>query len=251
MNKQKIAVVTGGASGIGAAVVKQFVKQKIKTFVLDINPDYEGDGPLLTSYKCDVSDVSKVLKTFVMISKQHPHIDYLILNAGIYHYGNIMDTRTDHMEKVLNTNTNLKGTLYCLQAGLQFMEKKGGSIVIVGSDQSLVGKKNNSIYGVTKGALGQLTKSTALDFAEKNIRVNCVCPGAIDTPLYKQAVKSAADKSHNGDIEAVEQLVRERHPLKRIGKPEDVANLIEFLCSDKAGFITGALIPVDGGYTAQ
>lgn len=129
--------------------------------------------------------------------------------------------------------------------------QKSGSIVLTGSDQSTIGKKHSFIYGATKGAIGQMTKSLALDCAPFNVRVNCVCPGAIKTDLYDGAVKNAAEKYFGGDIKPVEDGVKQKHPLGRIGTPEEVAKLVYFLCSDDAGFMTGGLIPVDGGYTCQ
>lgn len=249
MTTQKIAIVTGGSSGIGAAAVKKLIEKNIRTFVLDKDP-CAIDQALVTSFECDVSDFTAVENTFKKITEQTNRVDHLILNAGIYYYGTITETPPEDVSRVIDIN--LKGVIHCLQATLPIMVKQsGGTIVITGSDQSTIGKKNNSLYGATKGALGQITKSTALDFADKNIRVNCVCPGAIKTPLYDRAVKHAADRYFSGSIEAVEKLVREKHPLGRVGTPEEVANLIWFLSSDESSFITGALIPIDGGYTAQ
>ena len=130
-------------------------------------------------------------------------------------------------------------------------EQRHGSIVLMGSDQSLIGKKKSAIYGATKGAIGQLTKSTALDYAEYGIRVNCVCPGAIDTPLCEGAIKNFTTKYTTESVESLLQKVQEKHPLNRLGKPEEVANVILFVCSNEASFITGSLISIDGGYVAQ
>ena len=247
--QKKIAVVTGGSSGIGAAVVRKLVALKIKVYVLDIKKTKE-KNPDVQNIECDLGDFQSVKSAFEKIYKEEGHVDYLILNAGIYHYGTLVETSLEDMNQVLNVN--FKGAFHCLKSALPIMEKRlGGSIVIVGSDQSIIGKKNNAIYGATKGALAQLTKSTALDYGTKNIRVNCVCPGAIDTPLYHQAVKSYAEKYLNGNITEAEEQVRNKHPLGRIGKPEEVANLIWFLCSDEASFMTGSIVSVDGGYTAQ
>ncbi len=125
-----------------------------------------------------------------------------------------------------------------------------GSIVLMGSDQSFVGKGCSSVYGLTKAAIGQLTKSTAIDYAAYGVRVNCVCPGTMNTPLFENAVESLSKKTNTPKNEIHNQLYQAQ-PLQRIGRPEEIASAVLFLCSDEASFITGTLLPVDGGYTAQ
>jgi len=125
-----------------------------------------------------------------------------------------------------------------------------GNIVLMGSDQSIVGKGKSSVYGLTKGAIGQLTKSTAIDYAEYNIRVNCICPGTIDTPLLAKAIEGFSwitNLSHDDILYSLESA----QPIKRIAKPAEIANVVRFLLSDESSFITGSLISADGGYTCQ
>ncbi|MEA1916777.1 MAG: SDR family oxidoreductase, partial [Campylobacterota bacterium] len=112
-------------------------------------------------------------------------------------------------------------------------------------------KKSSFIYGATKGAIGQITKSLALDYAENNVRVNCVCPATIDTPLSRKVLQSYADTHHSGNIEKVMELEAEEFPLGRIGNSKEVAKAVFFLASDASSFTTGSLLPVDGGFTAQ
>lgn len=250
MENIKIAVVSGGSSGIGKATVEKFVSEKVKTFVLDKTPYPGPDNELIVAIECDVSDPQSVHSAFEVIQSKTRHVDHLILNAGVYHYGTVAEASVKDINHVIGTN--LIGAILCLKEALPIMSsQKAGSIVITGSDQSLIGKKNNALYGATKAALAQLTKSTALDYAEFNIRVNCVCPGAIVTPLYHTAVGHAADKYFDGNVKAVEEQVKLKHPLGRPGQPGEVANVIWFLCSDDASFMTGASVSVDGGYTAQ
>lgn len=250
MEKTRIAVVTGGSSGIGKATVEKFISENVLVFVLDKKPYPNADNKLVIDIECDVSDPLSVSSAFEVILSESKHIDHLVLNAGVYHYGTVAEASVEDINHVIGTN--LIGAILCLKEALPIMSsQKSGNIVITGSDQSLIGKKNNALYGATKAALAQLTKSTALDYAEFNIRVNCVCPGAIVTPLYHTAVGHAADKYFDGDIAAVEEQVKLKHPLGRPGQPSEVANVIWFLCSKEASFMTGSLVSVDGGYTAQ
>ena len=124
-----------------------------------------------------------------------------------------------------------------------------GVITLVSSDQSFVAKPNSAVYGLSKAALAQLAKSTAVDYAEFNIRVNCVCPGTIDTPLYRRAIAAYSEK-YKLPLARVEQAEANEQPLKRIGKSSEVASLIHYLSCDQAAFITGSAIPIDGGLTA-
>jgi NAD(P)-dependent dehydrogenase (short-subunit alcohol dehydrogenase family) len=128
--------------------------------------------------------------------------------------------------------------------------QKKGSIVLMGSDQTFVGKGSSSVYGMTKGAIGQLTKSTAIDYAMYNIRVNCICPGTIQTPLLDKAVDQFVGKT-GLEREEVYSSLNTIQPIGRIGKPEEIAKSVKFLLSDESSFTTGSLFAVDGGYTCQ
>jgi hypothetical protein len=129
-------------------------------------------------------------------------------------------------------------------------QNRMGSIVLLSSDQAIVGKRNSFAYNLSKSALASMAKTTALDFAEFNIRANAVCPGTIETPLYHKAIDQYCQKS-GANKEEVHQEESELQPLGRLGKPNEVAELVLFLISDKSSFITGSLQLIDGGYTAQ
>ncbi len=247
--KEKTVIISGGASGIGAAAVHEFVADGARVYILDIIPP-RVSRDTVTFFECDVRSYAQIENAIKEISSKEEKIDCLVACAGIHFSGSIEDTDLETFERVLSTN--FKGVFYVLKCVLPIVRQQGhGSIVLVGSDQSLIGKKKSAIYGATKGAIGQLTKSTALDYAEYGIRVNCVCPGAIDTPLCDGALRSYLEKFGSGSKEDLLAQLKEKHPLKRIGSSEEVAHLIHFLCSDKASFITGTLVSVDGGYVAQ
>jgi NAD(P)-dependent dehydrogenase (short-subunit alcohol dehydrogenase family) len=246
MHLTKIAVITGGSKGIGRETTLLFARNNYKVFVLDIEkPAYHDDN--IFYMNCDVTNIQEIDSTIATVIEKVSYIDVLVNNAGVHLSANIENTSEEDYDRVMDIN--FKGCFFILKVVLPYMrERKKGTIVLLGSDQSFVGKPNNAIYGATKGAIAQLTKSTALDYAKYNIRVNCVCAGTIDTPLYRNAIEEYSKKSGIAlaEIEGKEAALQ---PLARIGKPEEVAELVYFLCSDKADFITGGLFPIDGGYT--
>lgn len=249
---EKIVIITGGSRGIGAATTALFAERGDRVYILDIQQPLNdlAKHPHLRYIECDVSRFESVKSAIDKIISETSRIDCLFVNAGIHISATLEETTLDQFENVLGVN--FKGAFHTLKCVLPIMNsQKSGSIVLTGSDQSTIGKKHSFIYGATKGAIGQMTKSLALDCAPFNVRVNCVCPGAIKTDLYDTAVKNAAEKFTNGNTSIIEDGVKQKHPLGRVGTPEEVAKLVYFLCSDDASYMTGGLIPVDGGYTCQ
>ena len=250
---QSIIVVTGGSRGIGAATAKLFAERGDQVYILDVKDPFADLAKVpggCTYIECDVSQFNAVQSAFEKIKNEADRIDCLFVNAGIHISATLEETSLEEFEKVFGVN--FKGAFYTLKCALPVMKsQKSGAIVLTGSDQSVIGKKHSFVYGATKGAIGQMTKSLALDCAPFNIRVNCVCPGAIKTDLYDSAIKNAASKYANGNIKTIEDGVTQKHPLGRVGSPEEVAKLVYFLCSDDASYMTGGLISVDGGYTCQ
>ena len=243
----KVAVITGGARGIGAETVLRLVKEGLIVYVLDIFPlSYSLQN--LHFIKCDVTSFQEVQAAIKQVFDLEQRIDYAFLNAGIHYIANIEDTSLEKIDEIINTN--LKGVLYVLKNVLPVMRKQlFGAIVLTGSDQTFSGKIENAVYGLTKGAIGQLTKSLALDYAKYNIRVNCVCPGSTDTLMLNNAIKTVAEKLKISRDETARMFAKEI-PLNRLGKTEEIANVVTFLFSDEASYVTGALWAVDGGYTA-
>jgi len=245
--EDKIAVITGGSTGIGRATCELLSSYRCKVYALDIEP--VNDEENITYLKCDVSDYEQVEKCVAEIHKKEERIDYLFANAGIHSVGTIEDTTDDELDRIMGVN--IKGTVNAVKAVLPTMKtQKEGSIVLMGSDQVFEGKPASAIYGLTKAAIAQLTKSLTLDYTEKyNIRINCVCPGTINTPLVDKAVDKFSEKSGTPESEIVENL-KTAQPIQRLGKPEEVAKFVVFLFAGGDSFASGGLYSIDGGYTA-
>ncbi|WP_342220476.1 SDR family oxidoreductase [Rickettsiella endosymbiont of Miltochrista miniata] len=249
MFQNKTIIITGGSSGIGAATAALFSGAGATVYVLDKKKLADVLSESIHYLKCDVSNADEVKSAMHTILQKNPMIDFLFCNAGIHLFANIEESSNEAMQKVFATN--LLGTIYCLQQILPSMKQQGfGSIVLMASDQAFIAKEQCAIYGASKAAIAQLAKSTALDYAQYGIRVNCVCPGTIDTPMY-QAVLEQFQQKTGLTLSSIQAQVAEKLPLKRVGKPEEVAQLVSFLCSDAASFMTGALVNIDGGYTIQ
>ncbi len=240
---KKTAIITGGSSGIGLSIVKLLLANNYRVHNLDLVNGGAGEF-----HQCDVTDHTQVQGIINTITKKSP-VDVLVSNAGIHFSANIENTSEAELLKVFNIN--VKGAYSAIQAVLPSMkQQKSGAIILMASDQALIAKQNSFAYNLSKNALASMAKTTALDYAQYNVRANAVCPGTIETPLYHQAIdnycqRSGADKAQVHSEEAALQ------PLNRIGQPEEVAELVLFLASDKAKFITGSLQVIDGGYTAQ
>ena len=239
----KTCVITGGSSGIGLSIVKLFLAHNYQVFNLDLSSSAFGEF-----CQCDVTDIKQVSDILNNISREHA-IDVLVSNAGIHFSGDIENTSEADLDKVFSIN--VKGAFAAIKAVLPSMKtNNNGAIILISSDQALIGKKNSFAYNLSKASLASMAKTTALDYAQYNIRANAVCPGTIETPLYHKAIDSYCEKSgaNKADIHQQEEALQ---PLNRLGQPEEVAELVLFLASDKAKFITGSLQVIDGGYTAQ
>jgi len=241
---QKVCVVTGGSSGIGLSVIRSFQENGYRVFNLDIQSCNIGEHIF-----CDVSSMAQVQQSINSILDQTKHIDCAVANAGIHFSATIADTTEDDFDKVMAIN--VKGAYALIKAILPSMRaKKQGVITLVASDQAVIAKPRSFAYNMSKHALASLAKTTALDYADEGIRVNAICPGTIDTPLYQKAIEHYCKKNESS-IDNVHAEEAKRQPIGRIGKPEEVAAFIQFLSSDDAAFITGSLQMIDGGYTCQ
>ena len=243
MFNEKVAVITGGASGIGLATAKKLLGEGANVVLVDWNQDVSDIAKSLSNncigIRCDVSSDTDVQKCVSEVIERYGHIDYLVANAGIGGGPNkAHEVSVDEWNKVIGVN----------QTGIFLMNKYvigemlktgGGAIVNTSSMYGLVGTTMSFAYSASKGAINQMTRSLALTYARDNIRVNAIAPGYVDTPILKDVPKEYKDVMAN-------QL-----PVGRLGEDTEIANLICYLLSDNATFITGAIVPIDGGFTAQ
>ena len=236
----KTIVITGAANGIGASCAKLFYQAGANVVLLDIAGDSSGISDERWLFlQCDVSDEAQVEAAFETISKHFANIDFLVNNAGIQRYGTVTETATEEWDLVMNIN--LKSFFLCAKYAIQSMQKnQKGVIINVASVQAFLSQQKVAAYTTAKTAILGLTRSIAVDYAPY-IRCVAVCPGTIDTPMLRDSIALSPDP------EEVMQECIDMHLAKRIGKPEEVAELVMYLCDDKASFITGQAIRIDGG----
>lgn len=242
MFKEKVAVITGGASGIGLATAKKLLSEGANVVLVDWNEDVsriaENLNERALGIRCDVSSDTDVKKCVEDIIKKYGHINYLVANAGIGGGPNkAHEVSIDEWNKVIGVNQTgiFLMNKYVIK---NMLENGGGAIVNTSSMYGLVGTTMSFAYSASKGAINQITRSLALTYARDNIRVNAIAPGYVDTPILAEVPKDMKDAMAN-------QL-----PIGRLGKDTEIANLICYLLSDEASFITGAIVPIDGGFTA-
>lgn len=241
--KPKVALITGGAKGIGRATAEIFVREGSQVILVDTDEEagYAVQKRLNRNalfLKADVSDASAVRQAVETGAAHFGGLDYLVNNAGIIRYATATTCAEDDWDRVMNTN--LKSAFLCAKYAIPFMQQRGGVIINVASAQSFISSANMVHYTTAKTALLGLTRSLAIDYAP-HIRTVAVCPGTVDTPMARNAWATADDP------EGVHQESIDMHVLQRIGTPQEVGELIVFLCSDKAAFITGQAIRIDGG----
>lgn len=242
--KDKVALVVGGASGMGNAVARLLVREGCRTHVFDLK-----DTADVSFQRCDIRDYSQVRRCVQNVVDQESRIDLLFVAAGVHLFANIEDTSIEEFERVLSIN--LKGPFYVLKEVLPIMRKQRyGNVVLMGSDQVFIGKGCSAVYGMSKAALGQFTKSSAIDYAPYNVRVNCICPGTIDSPMIGPSVERFHQMS-GMPIEKIYEMLRTAQPVQRLGTPEEIGKVVLFLLSDDCPFMTGSLVSADGGYTCQ
>jgi len=252
MLKNKVTIITGAGSGIGRATALLFAKKGAKVVVTDIDRKggeetarmISGSGGEVIFVEANVSKASDVEKMVKTVVGKYRRIDVLFNNAGVELPKNVVATTEEELHRIINTN--LIGEFLCLKFVIPHMiEQGGGSIINMGSVGGYVGYPDSAAYTASKGGVISLTRSTALDFAQHKIRVNCICPSIVLTPLVEGYISGSKEP------EKVRETFMTMQPIGRIAEAEEVAKVVLFLASEEASYITGAIIPIDGGYTAK
>ena len=247
---QKTAVITGAGSGIGKAIALLFAKQGAHVEVLDLNADQAAEvvdeitaaGGSAQWQRCDVGDAANVKSVMAAITVRQPCIDILVNNAGIAHIGTALNTNEEDMDRLYRIN--IKGLHNCTQAVLPPMIEKGGGVVLnLCSIAAMMGLQDRFAYSMTKGAVLMMTYSIAKDFISQGIRCNCICPARVHTPF----VDGFIAKNYPGQEAEMFAKLSAAQPIGRMAKPEEIAALALYLCSDEASFVTGSAYPIDGG----
>lgn len=245
----KVSIVTGAFSGIGEAVVRLFLEAGSKVVAVDVDPKLPEvfAGLKSENLRCVVGDVAReeTAKAYTTTAiEAFGRVDVMINNAGIALIKPIADITPEEWDRVMDVN--VKSIYWSARAIVPVMQKQGGGLFLnTGSISSVVGLGSQGVYGPSKGAVIQITRTMAVDYAKDKIRVNAVCPGSVDTPLLQTAAASSGDKQ--GFLDAIIA----DHPIGRLAAPEEIAEFFLFLASDRARFFTGAVLMIDGGFTAR
>ena len=240
------AVVTGGASGIGEATVRALAAAGADVIIADLDQGRAETlatelGPAATVGRVDVTSEQEVRRFF----GDMPALDILVNNAGIGLVGNIEETGLADWQRLFRVNVD--GVFLCSKYALPLLlASPRGQIVNIGSVAGLGGVKRRFAYCATKGAVIALTRQLAGDYAGR-LRVNCVCPGTVDTPF----VEAYLEKYHQHEKEKVRGELHQRQPIGRMGRPEEIAHMVLYVCSEEAEFVTGSILTIDGGWTAM
>lgn len=256
----KTAIITGAGSGIGKAMAILFARQGANVYIIDLDEKQSeqtireiptGDNVagqnktagIATFKKCNISNTAEVNDVVSDIITRHSTIDILINNAGIAHVGTVESTTEADFDRLFSVN--VKGVFNMVKAIIPHMKEKGGSILNLASVAGLVGIPDRFAYTMTKAAVAGMTLSIAKDYLKHNIRCNSISPARVHTPF----VDGFIAKNYPGQEEEMFKKLSATQPIGRMGRPDEIAYLALYLCSDEASFITGCDYPIDGGFT--
>lgn len=236
----KVAIVTGGSSGIGKAIVERYAWEGAEVVVADVDEEKGREVAEETGsdfIQCDVSEWEEVENLVEETVERHGKLDVMVNNAGIGAVEGIEDMDVEDYKQI--RSINLDGVTYGCKAAAPHLKETEGAIINMSSIYGLVGDKGSTAYNIAKGGVVNMTRSVANDLAEHNVRVNSICPGFVETPMTE------------GLGEEFEAHIENMTPLERMAEPEEISSVAAFLASDEASYITGANIPVDGGWTSH
>ena len=244
--EDKVAIITGGASGMGAGAARVMVREGCRLMLADLNAPLleelcaELGADVAMGHVCDITDAGQIAKLMDSTISRFGRIDILFNNAGIAGMGSVASTEPGDWQRVIDVD--LSAVYYVSRTVIPYMLAQGGGAIINNASVSgMFGDYGMASYSAAKGGVINLTRNMALDLAKSGIRVNCICPGAIDTPLF-QGIKDLPDLC-DGFVQAI--------PMKRLGMTSEIGEAVAFLASDAASYVTGLIMPVDGGLTCK
>lgn len=242
--KNRVAVVTGGCGGIGRAICQRFAREGATVIAADLAPGAATQSDSIAFRELDVTSEASCKALLDSVASDHGHLDVLVNAAGIEIEKTIEQTSLEEWNQIFAVNVT--GMFLVCKYAIPLLRKAGGgSVINFGSYDGFIADPQLTAYCATKGAVHAMTRAMACDYGPENIRVNAVCPGFIDTPMLQSFF------GDSGDIESLQQAVRDIHPMRRYGTPDDVANLVNWLAGDEARYASGQLWVLDGGLTAQ